>query len=79
MDLETFRKVKGKRSLHTISPTHFWTDACRRYANMDYIVMSALAGFDLKELTISYDIACQWCKRLLERILKLPADMQLDF
>ncbi|KAJ7807053.1 hypothetical protein B0H13DRAFT_2386681 [Mycena leptocephala] len=50
-----------------------------RYANMDYIVMSALAGFDLKELTISYDIACQWRKNLLARICKLPADMQLDF
>ncbi|KAJ7889257.1 hypothetical protein B0H13DRAFT_1888092 [Mycena leptocephala] len=50
-----------------------------RYANMDFILMSSLAGFDLKELTISYDIACQWGKNLQERIRKLPADMQLDF
>ncbi|KAJ7836173.1 hypothetical protein B0H13DRAFT_1652321 [Mycena leptocephala] len=50
-----------------------------RYANMDFIVMSSLAGFNLKELTISYDIACQWCKHLLERIEKLPEDMRLDF
>jgi hypothetical protein len=41
--------------------------------------MSALAGFDLKELTLSYDIICQWQKSLRERILKLPEDMQLDF
>jgi hypothetical protein len=46
---------------------------------MDFILMSSLAGFDLKELTISYDIACQWGKNLQERIRKLPADMQLDF
>ncbi|KAJ7836821.1 hypothetical protein B0H13DRAFT_2106465 [Mycena leptocephala] len=29
-----------------------------RYANMDYIVMAALAGFSLMLLTISYNIAC---------------------
>ncbi|KAJ7126593.1 hypothetical protein C8R43DRAFT_1134919 [Mycena crocata] len=49
-----------------------------RYANMDYILMSALAGFDLMELTVSYDIACQWRKRLAERLQKLPEDMRLD-
>ncbi|KAJ6488281.1 hypothetical protein C8R47DRAFT_1071998 [Mycena vitilis] len=50
-----------------------------RYANIDYIVMSALAGFDLKELTISYDIACQWHKNLRERVTKLPEDLRKDF
>ncbi|KAJ7913301.1 hypothetical protein B0H13DRAFT_1873983 [Mycena leptocephala] len=50
-----------------------------RYANMDFILMSSLAGFDLEQLTISYDIACQWQKNLASRICKLPADMQLDF
>ncbi|KAJ7834169.1 hypothetical protein B0H13DRAFT_1653377 [Mycena leptocephala] len=50
-----------------------------RYANMDYILMSSLADFHLDELTVSYDIACQWRKHLLERILKLPGEMQLDF
>ncbi|KAJ7143254.1 hypothetical protein C8R46DRAFT_1167838 [Mycena filopes] len=48
-----------------------------RYANMDYILLSSLAGFNLTELTVSYDIACQWRKNLLERIKKLPADMQI--
>jgi hypothetical protein len=46
---------------------------------MDFIMMSSLAGFDLKELTISYDIACQWRKNLLERIRKLPEDMRPEF
>jgi hypothetical protein len=46
---------------------------------MDFILMSLLVGFDLEQLTISYDIACQWQKNLARRIRKLPADMQLDF
>ncbi|KAJ7437065.1 hypothetical protein B0H11DRAFT_2255628 [Mycena galericulata] len=49
-----------------------------RYANMDYITMSALAGFDLDELAISYDIACQWEKYLPARMAKLPPDLQID-
>ncbi|KAJ7431124.1 hypothetical protein FB451DRAFT_1321146 [Mycena latifolia] len=48
-----------------------------RYANMDFIVMSALRGFSLKMLTISYDIACQWQTNLKERINKLPQEMRL--
>ncbi|CAK5279026.1 unnamed protein product [Mycena citricolor] len=50
-----------------------------RYANMDFIAMSALRGFNLKQLTISYDIACQWGINLWERISKLPEDLHLDF
>ncbi|KAJ6447661.1 hypothetical protein C8R47DRAFT_1231344 [Mycena vitilis] len=50
-----------------------------RYANMDFIISSSLKGFDLKELTISYDIACQWRKNLLDRITKLPDDLQVPF
>jgi hypothetical protein len=46
---------------------------------MDFILASSLSGFDLKELTISYDIACQWRQNLLERIRKLPSDMQVEF
>ncbi|KAJ7429220.1 hypothetical protein B0H11DRAFT_2167516 [Mycena galericulata] len=49
-----------------------------RYANMDYIVMSALRGFDLKELAISYDIACQWEKNLREHLRRLPPELLLD-
>ncbi|KAJ6464664.1 hypothetical protein C8R47DRAFT_992020, partial [Mycena vitilis] len=50
-----------------------------RYANMDYIIMSSLAGFTGKELTISYDIACQWRKNLLERVERLPQGMRPPF
>ncbi|KAJ7457546.1 hypothetical protein B0H11DRAFT_1738205 [Mycena galericulata] len=48
-----------------------------RYANMDFIVMAALAGFSLLLLTISYDIACQWKINLRERNAKLPAEIRL--
>ncbi|KAJ7088008.1 hypothetical protein B0H15DRAFT_949821 [Mycena belliarum] len=47
-----------------------------RYANMDFIIMSALAGFSLMLLTISYDIGCQWPKNLPARIEKLPKGMR---
>ncbi|KAJ7156559.1 hypothetical protein C8R43DRAFT_1125754 [Mycena crocata] len=50
-----------------------------RYANMDYIVMSALLGFNLMLLTISYDIACQWKKGVKEHSKKLPKNLRLPF
>ncbi|KAJ7840769.1 hypothetical protein B0H13DRAFT_2366052 [Mycena leptocephala] len=49
-----------------------------RYANMDYVLMSALAGMALLALAISYDIACQWKKHLLQRNSKLDPRIQLD-
>ncbi|KAJ7082827.1 hypothetical protein C8R43DRAFT_886408 [Mycena crocata] len=48
-----------------------------RYANMDFILMSALAGRSLQSLTISYDIACQWKTNLAARNAKLPSKIQL--
>ncbi|KAJ7799003.1 hypothetical protein B0H13DRAFT_2503961 [Mycena leptocephala] len=48
-----------------------------RYANMDFIVASALAGFALLLLTISYDIACQWKMNLPKHMEKLSADLRL--
>ncbi|KAJ7176163.1 hypothetical protein C8R43DRAFT_1084657 [Mycena crocata] len=48
-----------------------------RYANMDFIVLAALAGFALLMLTISYDIGCQWKINLAERNAKMPPKMRL--
>ncbi|KAJ7716561.1 hypothetical protein B0H16DRAFT_1741222 [Mycena metata] len=48
-----------------------------RYANMDYIVLSALLGFSLMLLTISYDIACQWKKKFPARHDKMPKALRL--
>ncbi|KAJ7735174.1 hypothetical protein B0H16DRAFT_1731438 [Mycena metata] len=48
-----------------------------RYANMDYIILSALLGFSLMLLTISYDIACQWKKNFPARHDKMPKALKL--
>ncbi|KAJ7446844.1 hypothetical protein B0H11DRAFT_1745358, partial [Mycena galericulata] len=48
-----------------------------RYANMDFILFCALLGFSLLWLTISYDIACQWKKNLIDRMKKLPKSIQI--
>ncbi|KAF7322306.1 CxC2 domain-containing protein [Mycena chlorophos] len=44
-----------------------------RYANMDWVFMSAVGGSNVKRLVISYDIACQWKQRLRERVKKIKA------
>ena len=56
-----------------------------RYANMDFILLSALVGTALSLITISYDIACQWSRHFRERMetmpswLHLPSALQLRF
>ncbi|KAG2052390.1 hypothetical protein BDR06DRAFT_983220 [Suillus hirtellus] len=48
-----------------------------KYLNMDYIVFSALARFPhLTNVNLSYDIACQWHKKLQGRIPGLPIRLQ---
>ncbi|KAJ7687974.1 hypothetical protein B0H16DRAFT_1753198 [Mycena metata] len=49
-----------------------------RYANMDYILLSALLGITLVALTISYDIACQWKINLATRAAKIEKDADLS-
>ncbi|KAJ7646891.1 hypothetical protein FB45DRAFT_1019176 [Roridomyces roridus] len=39
-----------------------------RYINMDYIFFMGLAGSEVAELYVSYDIACQWHKNIWERM-----------
>lgn len=51
----------------------------RRYANMDYILLSALADTYPQELTVSYDIACQWRINFAERMEKLPEQLRRDW
>ncbi|KAJ7016358.1 hypothetical protein C8F04DRAFT_1202398 [Mycena alexandri] len=48
-----------------------------RYANMDYILLSALLGVTLLAITISYDIACQWKIHLSTRAEKIKDDSEL--
>ncbi|KAJ6457197.1 hypothetical protein C8R47DRAFT_995822 [Mycena vitilis] len=48
-----------------------------RYANMDYILLSALMGVTLVALAISYDIACQWKINLGKRAAKIKETTSL--
>ncbi|KAJ7073296.1 hypothetical protein B0H15DRAFT_793030 [Mycena belliarum] len=50
----------------------------RLYANMDYILLSAVLGITTLYLAISYDIACQWQVNLPARMEKMPEHLRLD-
>ncbi|THU82380.1 hypothetical protein K435DRAFT_580454, partial [Dendrothele bispora CBS 962.96] len=50
-----------------------------RYANMDYIKASILRHVDAHlPLLVSYDIVCQWSKKVAQRLKKLPPLVRLD-
>ncbi|KAJ7106119.1 hypothetical protein C8R43DRAFT_906260, partial [Mycena crocata] len=49
-----------------------------RYANMDYILLSAVIGITALYLAISYDIACQWKINLATRMVDMPDELKLD-
>ncbi|KAL5492982.1 hypothetical protein ACEPAI_4430 [Sanghuangporus weigelae] len=51
---------------------------CKRYSNMDYIILSALQTCSPKELIISYDIACQWSKNFSAQIPRYPEHLRFD-
>jgi len=55
-----------------------WLTAISRYCNMDYIILSTLAGIQLPRVVISYDIGCQWSKHFRRRMQEFPDDMKLD-
>ncbi|KAG2746814.1 hypothetical protein P692DRAFT_20738788, partial [Suillus brevipes Sb2] len=48
-----------------------------RYINMDYIVCSALLALTMTMINISYDIACQWHKKLWNRMESMPERLRL--
>ena len=50
----------------------------RRYANMDFILFQSLVDSENEFLTFSYDIACQWSRKLPQRQVHLPDSMQLS-
>ena len=45
---------------------------------MDYAFASALRHLDPVVLKVSYDIACQWHKKLHQRMAKMPPPLLLD-
>lgn len=51
-----------------------------RYSNMDYIFWSAVNSYRGRQITVSYDIMCQWYRNLLKRNANLPELLRrLDF
>ena len=50
----------------------------RRYCNMDYVLLSALAPCRLSSVFISYDIACQFKLGFEKRMKDLPLELQLS-
>ncbi|KAJ7447499.1 hypothetical protein B0H11DRAFT_2162118 [Mycena galericulata] len=48
-----------------------------RYINMDYIFFMGLAGSEVSELYVSYDIACQWHKNIWDRMKTFDESIQL--
>ncbi|THU98424.1 hypothetical protein K435DRAFT_818886 [Dendrothele bispora CBS 962.96] len=50
-----------------------------RYANMDYVFASLLGHHDHRLTKVqSYDIVCQWCKKLVDCLKKLPPLVRLN-
>ncbi|KAL1712072.1 hypothetical protein EV715DRAFT_268149 [Schizophyllum commune] len=47
-----------------------------RYANMDYVFWSALAGEHIENVMVTYDIGCQWKVNLQKRLLGMPGHLQ---
>lgn len=45
---------------------------------MDYIFFSSLAGSTLRSFNVSYDIACQWYKKVWMCMKSLPTNLQID-
>lgn len=55
-------------------------DSFLRYCNMDFIFASALKHAPPNtRLVVSYDISCQWSKKLKARMATLPPDLRPDF
>ncbi|KAJ6480691.1 hypothetical protein C8R47DRAFT_1218538 [Mycena vitilis] len=50
--------------------------AGERYINMDYLFFTGLAGSEVVELYVSYDIACQWHKNIWARMTTLPEEVR---
>ncbi|KAG1846721.1 hypothetical protein C8R48DRAFT_750579 [Suillus tomentosus] len=48
-----------------------------KYLNMDYLFFSALLSFSVFVFNLSYDVACQWHKKLWTRMDSMPPRLHL--
>jgi hypothetical protein len=76
MELVICKKVKGVFFNHFLEPCGAKPGA--RYLNMDYLVFSVMVGFAVVVFNLSYDIACQWHKKLWSRMASMPPRLQLN-
>ncbi|KAG2035436.1 hypothetical protein BDR03DRAFT_934910 [Suillus americanus] len=49
-----------------------------RYLDMDYLVFSVILGFSVVTFNLSYDITCQWHKKLWTSMTLMPARLHLN-
>ncbi|KAJ7770053.1 hypothetical protein B0H16DRAFT_1307286 [Mycena metata] len=88
MFLANAKRVKGLRITGvggvTCARHNMWhpngmgdLQAGERYCNMDFIFFSAVLGYILTYLILSYDIACQFSKNIWTRMGKLPSKFHL--
>ncbi|KAF9458811.1 hypothetical protein BDZ94DRAFT_1172887, partial [Collybia nuda] len=48
-----------------------------RYINMDFLFFSSIQGLEIITLVVSYDIVCQWHKKLFERMMTFPHETRM--
>ena len=48
-----------------------------RFCFMDFVVFFSLLGVILPWIVITYDIGCQWSKKIRKRMEKFPTEMQI--
>lgn len=64
--------------------TSYIDSARSSYCNTDYVFASGLKPITLKKVFFSYDVACQWEKKMPERFallpegLRIPPDVRID-
>jgi len=70
---------RGERYTYLIDrPLHWLLIATFRYINTDYIVASYLQRCQVRDIKISYDIACKWSINLYDRFEMRHGDVDLS-
>jgi hypothetical protein len=64
---------KGERYANIFSCCRCWQlIGSARYANMDFMFLSSVAGSAIKSIIIPYDIACQWGHNFFSCMANMP-------
>jgi hypothetical protein len=69
---------KGERYANIFSCRRCWQlIGSARYANMDFMFLSSVAGSAIKSIIISYDIACQWGHNFFSCMANMPQHLRI--